>query len=168
MDCPRDQLFPGAAFAANQDGSRSGRNLGDEIGDFSHLGISANDEVAFRVGFQLPQGQLIFVFEGLGFLPGFDEIPNETGSIAADQFGLSGFALINVRGNIGIARDIDDEVGGFGCKELTVAGAHRQAELASQHQTRCALILVGHPNDFDAWVLVEQFHQSPAAGTGPD
>src|SRR5208283_1169445 len=105
-------------------------DFSDEVGDLLHLGVSADDKLVFGTGFQLLQRRAVLIFDGFGLLAGFDQVPDKSGGVAANEFGGAGLALIDITRHIGIAGHINDEVGGLRGKQLFIVGADAQAKLA--------------------------------------
>jgi hypothetical protein len=53
VDGAGHQFFPRPALAANQHGRGCGRDLRNQSGDFFHLRVVANNELALRASFKL-------------------------------------------------------------------------------------------------------------------
>lgn len=113
MNGAGDQLLARPALAANQDrGGRRG-NFRDELGQLLHLRVVADDKLAFRMGFQLPEDKLVFFFERLILASRVDKFPDETGCQAADDFGPVRVQGADRPPDFEISGYLNDEIGGF-------------------------------------------------------
>src|SRR5581483_3533244 len=165
---PRHKLFACAALAADQNRSRSWRNLGDQLGNRLHLGIVADDEFAFRARLQFAQNQLILVFERLAAIASLDHFPHEPRRVTTQNFHVLGLHVVDLPCYIGITSYVDDEISCMRAYQLPVVAADWQAEFFGEYRSRGQWILVRDANNFDSAVLMEQLQQRRPAFTRTD
>jgi hypothetical protein len=88
-------------------------------------------------------------------IPAPGKLEDEARRLAANHFRPARPQAIHFQANVGIASDIDDEVGGIGFQEFSVVSGNRQAEFPGENDAGRAFIFVGDSDNLDARILVE-------------
>jgi hypothetical protein len=168
VDRAGHQLLAGAGLPADQ---HRGRTLGDPhhlLGQLPHLGVLADDELALRLGLQLPQHQRVAVLELLGALALGQEIPHELRARAAHHLRARGLEAQDGLLHVRVPGDVDDEIERRLRDHLAQVGAHRDVEPAGQLEAGSPGVHVDHPHDGHGRVAAEHLEQGAPALARPD
>ena len=118
MNGARHQLLARARLAQNEHGGGRGRDPHDQLRHFLHLGVLADDEVAFRLRLELSQHERISVLQLLRPFPLREEVPHEPRACPAHHLSGRWLELENGPLDFSAPRDVDDEVEPWGVKVL--------------------------------------------------